>query len=252
MKLILPQNIFASLFINNFLEADKHEIMYKDSALIAKGLEVNTSAVALMPSLELINNRNLFVSSKAAVVMSGALCNSYIYFNEGAGSINKLYLRGDVTLNEVLFSKLIFSEIYSREVEISLDPGKKPAGHRDFIVIGDENFNLWDAEKGISLAEEIAELTDYPYVNFVFASPDKDALEEFNNVFNTVNDKPGDKELIITGSLDLSGKTKSFLEENLTSLYYDMNDDDVEALREMIKQIYYHGIIEDMFDVKFV
>ncbi len=252
MKLILPKNIYTSLFVNYFINTDKNEINYKESSLIAKELESNTSAVALIPTLDLINNRNLFVSSKAAVIMNGALCNSYIYFKEGEKEFERIYLRGDVTLNEVLLSRIIFSELFSKEIEVVLDPSQTPDKEKDFIAAGNENFNLWDVEKGISLAEEVSELIDYPYVNFVFASQDRDSIEEFNSLFTSINEKFGDSEIKIIDSLNLSFKAKSFLEDNINSLYFNLTEDEINAIKEMIKLIYYHGIIDDIFDIKFV
>jgi hypothetical protein len=252
MKLILPKNIFTSLFVNHFINTDQNEIKYNESSLIAKELESNTSAVALIPTLDLINNRNLFVSSKAAVIINGALSNSYIYFKEGEKEFERISLRGDVTLNEVLFSRIIFSELYSKEIEVVLDPGQTPDKVKDFIVAGNENFNLWDVEKGISLAEEVSELIDYPYVNFVFASQDRDSIEEFNSLFASIAEKHENSEIKINDSLNLSDKAKSFLEENISSIYFDMTENEITAIKEMIKLIYYHGIIDDIFDIKFV
>jgi len=95
-------------------------------------------------------------------------------------------------------------------------------------------------------------MIDLPYVNFVFASHDKEALAEFNKRINPVDERTENEIINIIKTAALPEKTKEFLVENLGSVYFDMTDNEEAALNELIKLIFYHGIIDDMFDVKFV
>ena len=252
MKLILPKNIFSS-FLKPLLPPEyQNELMYQESSLICKSLEYNTSAIALIPSLELVNHRNLFVSNKIALSFDGALSNSYFYFIEGEKKFQRIYLRGDISLNEILLAKILFAEKFSSQIEITLDTNKTAEKGRDYIIAGDENFHLWDYQSAISLADEISEMLDLPYVNFVFASPDKDALEKFNKQINPIDERIDSEIINIIKELNLSDKTKEFLTENFGSIYFDMTDNEETALNELIKLIFYHGIIDDIFDVKFI
>ncbi len=252
MKLILPKNIYSLILASELQKIEGIEISYKESSLISKDLEFNTSAVALIPSLDLVNHRSLFVSSKLAISFDGVLSNSYLYFVEGEKNIDKVYLRGDVSLNEILLTKILFSERYGTNLEIALDPSKSPEKGKDFIVVGDENYNAWDFEKAISLADETSELLDFPYVNYVFASPDREALEVFNKSVNPVDLKIEDQIGNILDGIPLTDQTKAYIKTNLGSLYYDMTDNEMNAVNELIKLVFYHGIIDDMFDVKFL
>lgn len=252
MKLIMPKNIYSLILTSELQKIEGIEISYKESSLISKNLEFNTSAIALIPTLDLINHRSLFVSNQLAISFDGVLSNSYLYFVEGRKNIEKVFLRGDVSLNEILLTKILFSEKYSANLEIALDPSKNPETGKDFIVVGDENYSSWDVENAISLADETAELLDYPYVNYVFASPDREAMEVFNKLIDGFDSRIEDQIDNILDSLVLSDKTKAFIKTNFGSLYYDMTDNEVNAVNELIKLIFYHGIIDDIFEVKFI
>ncbi len=252
MKLILPKNIFTSILSTELLKNDKLKLSHKESSLITKDLEYNTSAIALIPTLDLINHRNLFVSNKLALAFDGALSNSYFHFVEGEKKIEKIYLRGDVSLNEILLTKILFSERYSANLEIALDPGKSAEKGKDFLVVGDENFTSWDFQNALSLADEASELIEFPYVNYVFASPDREALQKFNESVNAVDSIIEDQIEKIIDNLDLGEEAKSFITQNIGSLYFDMTDNEVNAVNELIKLVFFHGIIDDMFDVKFI
>ena len=252
MKIILPKNIFSSILVSELQKNEGFEISFKESSLISKDLEFNTSAIALIPTIDLINHRNLFVSNKLALAFDGALSNSYFHFVEGEKKIEKIYLRGDVSLNEILLTKILFSERYSANLEVALDPSKIAEKGKDFLVVGDENFTSWDFQNALSLADEASELMEFPYVNYVFASPDREALQKFNESVYTVDPIIEDQiEKIIDPSI-LSAEAKSFITQNIGSLYFDMTDNEVNAVNELIRLVFYHGIIEDMFDVKFM
>ncbi|MHB8905918.1 MAG: hypothetical protein ACYC6D_07320 [Melioribacteraceae bacterium] len=252
MKIILPKNIFSSILVSELQKNEGFEISYKESSLISKDLEFNTSAIALIPTIDLINHRNLFVSNKLALAFDGALSNSYFHFVEGEKKIEKIYLRGDVSLNEILLTKILFSERYSANLEIALDPSKIAEKGKDFLVVGDENFTSWDFQNALSLADEASELMEFPYVNYVFASPDREALQKFNESVYTVDPIIEDQiEKIIDPSI-LSAEAKSFITQNIGSLYFDMTDNELNAVNELIRLVFFHGIIDDMFDVKFM
>ncbi|MHB8930515.1 MAG: hypothetical protein ACYC5R_07960 [Melioribacteraceae bacterium] len=252
MKIILPKNIFSSILVSELQKNEGFEISFKESSLISKDLEFNTSAIALIPTIDLINHRNLFVSNKLALAFDGALSNSYFHFVEGEKKIEKIYLRGDVSLNEILLTKILFSERYSANLEIALDPSKIAEKGKDFLVVGDENFTSWDFQNALSLADEASELMEFPYVNYVFASPDREALQKFNESVYTVDPIIEDQiEKIIDPSI-LSAEAKSFITQNIGSLYFDMTDNELNAVNELIRLVFFHGIIDDMFDVKFM
>ena len=251
MKLITPKNFFTSL-LAEAINKNELELFFVEASLIGKELEYNTSAIGLIPSLDLINHRNLFVSSKYAVSFDGMLSNSFFYFHENERRFEKIALRGDVSLNDIILTKILFSERFSSQAEITLDTGTAPTKGEDYLVVGDENYSVWDFKNGISFSDQIAEMLDFPYVNYVFASPDKEALSNFNNLIGNVDQTIEEKIDDILKHVSLNEEAKLFLKENIDSIYYEMTSNETEGLNELIKLLFYHGIIEDMFDVKFV
>ena len=251
MKLIAPKNVFTKI-LAEAIGRNEFEVFFCEASLVSKELEYNTSAVALIPSLDLINHRELFVSSKVAISFDGMLSNSYLYFKESERDLEKIAVRGDVSLNEVILTKILFSERFSSNAEIVLEPSSKPTKEKDYIIVGDENFSAWNFKNGISFSDEVSEMLDFPYVNFVFVSPDKDSLNSFHKLVGQIDETIEDKIDTILPNLNLPDEAKSFIKENLDSLYYQMTSNETEALNDLIRLLFYHGIIEDLFDVKFV
>ena len=252
MKLFIPQNIFSSIFESVIPKNSNIEIIRKESALICKQLETNTSAVALMPTLELINHRSLFVSQKLGFSFDGILSNAYLSFVGAERDISKLKIRGDLSINEIVLSKILFSERYFTEIEISLDPAKERIVDTDYLIVGDENFLHGDYKKGISFADQLSEMIDLPYVNYIFVSQDRESLEHFNSLFSEVDLKIEDELPNILGKMNLTDGLRDYLKENIGSVYYELTENEIGAMNELIKLVYYHGIIDDIFDLKFI
>lgn len=252
MNLYVPNNIYASIFTSAIPNDERIKIIRKESALLSKQLFRDVSAIALIPTLELINHNDLFVSSKFSLSFDGILSNSYLYFVEKERLIDKIYIRADVSINEIILTKILFAERYLIHPEIILDTSLKAQSDKDYVVSGDENFTSWNFEHGISFADEISDLIDFPYVNFVFASQDKNALEDFNKMFNNLDALIEDNIQNILLPLNYSENVKSFIKENLGSIYFELTENEIEAVKELIKLLYYHEIIDDIFDINFI
>lgn len=252
MKLFVPKNIFSSIFISTIPKDAGIQIVEKESALLVKQMELDTASIALIPSLELINNRTLFVSGELGLAFDGALSNSYFYFPQNERVIKEISVRGDVSINEFILSKIIFEERYASQIQFTLDSNAKPAEGKDYIVTGEENFKEWNFINGLSFSDQVAELIDLPYVNFVFASKDKGALKNFNSLFPNIDKIIEEKLSDKLNKVDYKEKVESYFQENINSLYYEMTGNEIDALNELIKLVYYHGIVDDMFDLKIV
>lgn len=253
MKLYIPSNIYAGILKSIIEKKIQLEIIIKESSLLYKELENDVEAIALIPSMDLINHRNLFVSSKAGISFDGSLSNSYFYLTENEEkTIGKILLRGDVSLNEIILTKILFGERFSSDVEIVLDTHKEPDGNQNTLVVGSENFSLWDYNSGISFSDQMAELLELPYVNFILASYSKENISRLENNFEGIDTYVEENIATILNGMDIKTETKRYIQENIGSIYFEMTSNETEALNEMIKIVYYHGILDDIFDVKFV
>lgn len=252
MNLYLPNNIFASIFETTIPQNTDIKIIKKDSALLAKQIINDEFSIGLIPSLELINAEDLFISSKLSFAFDGLLSHSYMYFTENERMIDKIFVRADVSINEIILTKILFAERYNIFPEIILDTTQEVQKGKDYLVCGNENFTKWEFNKGISFADEISDLIDLPYVNFIFVSQKKELLENFNRLFENIDSKIEDNIENILHQMNYSEHVKRFIMENLGSIYYELTANEIEAIRELIKLVYYHEIIDDIFDLNFV
>jgi hypothetical protein len=252
MKIISPKNIFATILLESLPKDAGIEIQYVEAALASKKLDEDTTAVALIPTLDLINHKTFFVSSKYGISFDGELSNSFLHFLKEKKSLEKIYLRGDVCLNEIILSKILFSERYSTEIEINLEASSLPTGDKHYIIVGDENLIHWKCEDGISFSDEIADMIDFPYVNFVFASQDKDSIAALNKLFEQAGRNIEEQVGKILLEIKYPKEATAFVKQNLDTVYFDLTENEVNAVNELIKLVYYHGILDDIFDVKFI
>lgn len=192
------------------------------------------------------------MSSKIGISFDGLLSSSYFYFIENQKRFEKILINGDVSINDFILSKILFEEKYSSKVELVLDTKNEIISNQNYIICGDYNFKSIYYEKGISLADEISDLLNLPYVNYLFVSQDKEQLIEFQNLFSDLDLKIENSAESTIQNLDLHIKSQKFIVENLGSVYYELTENEQDGFNELIKLIYYHGLVDDMFDVKFI
>ena len=84
-KLLLPNNIFTRIFLSELSLNDNYEISFLPASLIAKEITENDNSIGLIPSLDLLTFKDLFVSSEMGISLNALLSNSYIHFKEGRG-----------------------------------------------------------------------------------------------------------------------------------------------------------------------
>ncbi len=252
MNLIIPNNIFTTLFLLSIDEKDRPDVKIKESALIALELENNEGSVALIPSLDLIDNRDLFVSTKLGLAFEGSLSNSYLYYFDENSEVSNIQLRGDISKNEVILSKIIFKERYNLAIEFSLDTNQELDEKNNYLITGSENWNNNIYERGISFSEQISDILDFPYMNFLFVSKSEDSIKNFNNQFENISKSVITKLGANLSKIGLSQEVNNFIKREIPSVYYDFTDAELEGLKELLQLAFYHQIIDNIFDVKFV
>jgi len=252
MNIFLPNNIFSKFIVKNLFSKKQNKINFFPSSVLTYELSKDKSAVALIPSFDLLKNEDLFVSSKFGLSFEGNLSNSYFYF-KGNSDMKKLNVVGDASSTEILLSEIIYREDYNTELEIEISQTNKDK-EINTLVIGDDNFVNYDVTLGLSLSEKLSDLMEiqYPFVNYVIASFKEDNLKYFNDKAEHTQNKIYDmvENDIISDSLNI--KAKSFIKDNISSLIINLEEQDREGLTEELKLPYYHGIIKSMIDINFV
>ncbi|MFA8342094.1 MAG: hypothetical protein ACEPO8_03895 [Rhodothermaceae bacterium] len=131
--------------------------------------------------------------------------------------------------------------------DASLDPDK------NYLIVGNENY--FDPDKlfnKVSFADLLAELLNFPYVNFVVASKSEEAIKQFNENYAEVDSLIEDNADDYLTRLSLDPVVKGFLAENINTIYYDMTTNEEMGLTELIRLPFYHGMIKDIIEVKFI
>ena len=251
MKFGIPQNIFAAIFAFSLPDKYQAAISGMSSAVIAKELSDGKLDLALIPSCDLFTHKELFISKKAAISFDGELSNSYLYFN-GGGAIDSFFMRGDVTSNDIILSKLIFQEKLKKEITVTLDTGELDLENKNYIIAGGENFEDDLYKSGLSFSDQVADMLDAPYVNYLVAAKTKEAIEDFNKSLSALDKKIEDN---IGKYLDSSGfdaAVVSMIKSKLNQLYFELTENEINGFEEMIRMPFYQGVLKDIIEVNFV
>lgn len=250
-KILLPQNIFSHILLSEINLNESVSVEFHPSALIAKKLSEDENSMGLIPTLDLLSFKDFFVSSKIGISFNALLSNSYIHFKEGQETLEQIFLKGDVTTNEIILSKILFKEFYDVSVTPTLVKDESVHIDDNTLIVGDENYVRELFLNGLSFAEEIIELLDAPYVNFILAGTSEKVLKGFQEKYrdNLMNGHTEDYSTLLTGFTQTS---LDFISVNIQHIVFDLEDQDLEGIKTLMQIPYYHGIIKDMIDIKFI
>ena len=251
MKLILPDNIFSKIFLSEIDSHAKLEAEFSPSALIAKRIITEENSLGLIPTLDLLTFKDLFVSSAIGISFNALLSNSFIYFKEKQKTIEEIFLRGDVTSNEVILSRVLLKEFYNINVKTTLLTSEPSDFEKNLLIVGDENFVKELFSNGLSFSEEIIELISAPYVNFVLAGSNETMVKDFALAYKSKFIK-GHSESFGDLFPKLPKTSLDFLRLNIQHVIFDYEDQYIEGIKFLLQLPFLHGIINDIADVKFV
>jgi hypothetical protein len=250
-KFYLPQNIFSQILLSEILDKSELDSEFLPSSLISKRLNVGRNSIGLIPTMDLLTNKDLFVSSEIGISFNALLSNSYIHFKEEQETIDELLMKGDVSSNEVILSKILFKEFYDVEIKTTLLNREVSDFKENLLITGDENYEKELFLNGLSFAEEIIELINAPYVNFVLASSSEESLIAFNARYKE-NFSTAHKESFNDLFPNFPQSSLDFLSVNIQHLVFDLEEQDREGIKLLLQMPYYHGMIKEIIDVKFV
>ncbi|MFC2103227.1 hypothetical protein ACFLSS_02240 [Bacteroidota bacterium] len=250
MNIFFPENIFTRALLSKFDKKEKDIISFFPSSLLAKKLNDQPDSIALIPTLEIIINQDIYVSHSFGLAFDGILSNTYIYFGDEREQVEQIRIAGDISSMEVIMSKILFKELYNTDAELNISTKTEELINETHILTGDENFFKSKFEGGISFAEEVIELISAPYVNYILASKDKDLLKEYSNTFQLHLNKFSLVESEAIKNID--EKSSAFIKEHSNSVIFNFENQDITGINELVRLTYYHGLIKDLFEVNFV
>ena len=166
-------------------------------------------------------------------------------------SVFEISLAGDISSQEVILSKILFKEMYGSDIEIEILTSMDKSEDKNLLIIGDENFKEERFIKGISFSEIFVDTLSLPFVNYIFASSNKEALEGFEQnlegiqtkFYNKIEEEKFD-ENISTASLE-------YIRSNISSFVLKFDEQDREGIEQILRLPYFLGIVKNIVEVKF-
>jgi hypothetical protein len=252
MHIYFPQNIFADLIKNSLSEKLSSMVKFLPAPLITNEILKDSNSIGLIPTLDLIRHKDFFVSGSFGISFEESLCNSYLYYNSERRNLDELSIIGDISSNEVIGAKLIFKELYNTEIKLKLLTASTNIEGNNIICVGDINFEGDKYLKGVSFAEEIIEVLSLPYVNFVLAAVNQKPIENFNK---SIDDIQGKVYNLVEGGnygRNLSEDSKQIFRQNIASFICNLDDQDIDGINQLLRLPYFHEIISDIVEVKYI
>jgi len=252
MNILLPHNIYTNLFAQALPESLHHTTTYKNASLLGKALAEKKADIVLLPVTDLLQHKDFFVSPRRGISFDGPLSNAYFYFAPEQQHIHKVTMVGDISGTEVLCTKILLRELYNEEAEISISANHKDLPESTLLLAGDVNFENDKFFSGMNMTEEIVDIINLPFVNYVFASLDEEKLKEFEKLTEGIEAK-------IYGIVDqeewdfrLSPEAKEFFRDNIPHVVYEFDDQDKEGINQILRLPYFHGMTDDLMEVKYI
>lgn len=254
MKILIPQNIFAGIFALSLPEEIRQNINVITSANIMTKYNESDCDIALVPSLDLLKNDHLFISGASAISFDENMANSYFYFSEEEQeNFGELFLRGDISSNDLILPKILFKENFNQEIKLVVDTQELQFAQKNYLITGNENFtNEKLYNKGVSFTDIFTDSLNFPYVNFVFVSEYENTMKEFNKLCQGIDEKIKNNFRELLTKINLENYIQDFISENQDSIYFDFTENEELGLTEILRLPYYHGLFEEINELKIV
>jgi len=252
MKFLFPNNIYARLLAQNFPDKYKSNILFDNAIAIASKLENDPELVGLITPIDIIQHKDLFISKSFGVSFNGDISNSYIYYAKDKQNIGEVYLAGDITSLEAMFTEIFFKEMYDVNVQLNIFKENKQLQNQNVIIIGDGNFAADSFQMGTSFGSEMVDMLEMPFVNFVFASSTEENLKELNEELVGIEEKIYASIENGEAKLPFTDGSNSLIKDNISSVAFKFEEQDIEGISQLIRLPYYYGKVDDITEVSFV
>lgn len=184
------------------------------------------------------------------------------------GSINLLFHENLATIStvaidpssasEIILAKVVLAEEYELEPKFQPftgDPGRGLMQADAVLLVGDASLKAIAAYPNrIDLVEAWNEITGLPYVHGFWCGAD-DALTQDEVEWLIQSAYSGRASLDTIASNLPHGAfptlSHSDMADYLNAFSYDLNEDDLDGLREFLRYAFYHGVTPDVADLQF-
>lgn len=255
MKILHPDNFF---FNSLFALQKLSDVSVKSPAmLLSKLLSSSDAEAAFIPAMDLVTHHDFFVSKKFCLGFDGQLSDSFIYFKKDEEDFDHFNLSGDVSTTESLLLKFLMKENYEKDIQLKIvDPNKLAdvlsGNDLNILVAGDANFQSEKFLTGLSFADEIVETFDIPYINYLLASKSEESLKAAEKLFEGAEENYFSAFEQKKWENPFGANFEDYMQKNFSRLILELAPDDIDAAMHLIRLPYYHGMTEDLNEIKFI
>lgn len=251
MILGLPDSFYFRIIGKIAAKSDNITLQYEPSAILPDKLKMGELDAAFIPSLYLLKNENLLISSKIGLSFEGYAAHAFMILKKlEEGEKADISIAGDQSIQEPILAEIIMHEMYGLETRFHLKSIADAKKDENIILAGDAALTEELYEKGLSLSEEYYEVSELPYLNFVLAAvdPEKGKLVEAH-----FTKYAGLYYELIEGDepFGLDEKSRNFVRENVPGTVIDLDEADIEGLNNLLRMVFYKGLSEDIRELKF-
>lgn len=219
---------------------------------IAKQLREQELSAALLSPFEYAKDSSDYcIVPKVGVVSQVGNGSIVVRFHEGGKKIQTLAVNPSFVW-EIVLTKIVFAEAFDIELTIvpmnaSSDVMLQKADAALFV--GDSAVEVMGTDSIIDITEEWNELTGLPLVHAIWCGREGDLTKEDVQHLQhaSIKGTAGIGDIVLAVQPDHREAVQRFLE----TFSYDLNDEAVEGLAEMLKYFYYHGITPDVSELNF-
>ncbi|MCK6615006.1 MAG: hypothetical protein L6Q47_12275 [Ignavibacteriaceae bacterium] len=251
MRLLLPDNIYFRALVSVLPQEKGITAGFLPSASIISAITTGEADVAFLPSLYLTNDESLRISSKIGLSFEGLGSTSYLVLHEvpeeGRPDIS---ITGDHSAQEALLAKMLMNELYTIEPKFHIKAPEDALHDKNIILAGDLAFISGKYREALSFAEEVVEMGDLPYLNFVFCAKDSGKGKQAEKIILEAVDKFYDA---LEGEelFGLDPESRQFVRENMQNTILDIDEADLEGLNNLLRMLFYEGLADDIRELKF-
>ncbi len=255
MKIFHPHNFYFKNLSNALNLAAETETL--PAMLLSKKLIDREADASFIPVMDLVTHTDFYVSKKIGFGFDGDLSDTFIYYKAGEDDFDTINLSGDVSTTESLLLKFLMKENYEKDIKLQiLDPQKSSEEisllNLNILISGDENFACDRFLKGVSFSDEILETFEIPYIKYLLCANSEEKLHAAENLFETVEEKFFSYCEQKKWENPFSNNFQNYFEENYSRIVLELTPDDIEAVLQLVRMPYYHGMVDEIKEIKFI
>ncbi len=145
---------------------------------------------------------------------------------------------------------MMMNELYTIEPRFLIKTPAEALNDKNIILAGDIAFTSGKYKEALSFGEEVVEMSDLPYLNYVLAARDsgkgRQAEKILSGLFERFYDTLEGDELF-----GIDTESRSFVRENMPNTILDIDEADIEGLNNLLRMLFYEGLADDIRELKF-